>query len=132
MTDINYKILGQKLIEKHPEIAKDLVNRAVLYDLGIIPEITDIIFCHDKIQGINDFEKREIILAVILKLYDPDHLEGYKKMKSGLRGSIAILFKCSPTRITHLSQKVNNLLSIYKDFEVNVDYFVNLIIEKYC
>ena len=128
---IDDRILGAKLKDRYPDIAKSLVSEPILFDLDLLPRIKEIIESDIRVSEKGEFERKELIVAVILKLYDPYHLEGYKKMKRGLPKAISELFPhSSKSLISHLSRKVNNLISIYRTFEQDVNYFVGLISDK--
>lgn len=131
MDNSKYKILGKKLIEKHPEIAKNLMSKPILLDISHLPAIKKLIEKDERTLQKSQFEKREVVVAVILKLYDPDSLEGYKNMRKGLRTAISTLYLCKSDLISHISRKVNNLLSVYKDFQSDVNYFVETISELF-
>ncbi len=130
MKSINYELLAKKLIIKHPELARELINAPKLEDTTFLPEIRKAIESDERLKGASKYEKRDAVIAVILTLYDPDHLEGYKKMRNGLRLSLSKLFSCNPVIISYLSKKVNNLLVIYTDFKDDVRYFADLILKK--
>lgn len=131
MPQINYEILGKKLVEKYPVIAKELIAQPLIYDLSKLDSIKQIIYSDPILLNKTQSEKKEYFVAVTLKLYDPDHLNGYKKIRKGLRREITNLFNCSPSLISNLSKKVTILLTVYKDFENEVNYFADRISKEF-
>ncbi|PKP11970.1 MAG: hypothetical protein CVU09_00280 [Bacteroidetes bacterium HGW-Bacteroidetes-4] len=131
MPQINFEILGRKLVNKYPTIAKELIEYPKIYDLKLLPQIKETILTHPRLSNKTATEKKEYFVAVALILYDPDHLAGYKKIRTGLRREISTLFNCSPTLISNLSKKVTILLSIYKFFKADVNYFADMISKEF-
>lgn len=127
MADINYEILGRKVSELYPNIAKELVKSPQLCDISLIEEIHDQHFS-DKQSA----KSKLIFIAVILQLYDPDVLSGWKRnLCRGIRNHIAILFSVSDTAISNNIQTVRNYYAIYRKFKTEVDYFSDLISKEY-
>ncbi len=134
MTNIDYEILGKKVLEKYPYIAKELIETPTLNNLELLPEILQTIQ-EEKGTPISkkqhtDF--RMIVTAVIVKLYDPEIFSGYKRnLRHGLRQSLSNQMNCSPTQISHLLKSVRDYLSIYSDFAQEVIYLYEKIRKEY-
>ena len=124
---VDLKIIGQKLLKKYPEIAKSLINEPTFSDFNLIVQIRTIIEADPRLNGKNNYQIRELIVAVIIKLYDPDYIESHKNMKKGLRCAMSTTLQCSPRLISYLSKKVHDLMFIYRSFESDVSYFVEII-----
>lgn len=128
MADINYEILGRKVSELYPEIAKELIKSPQLCDISLIEEI------HDHHFSENQSAKSKLIfIAVILQLYDPDVISGWKMLckSSGIRSKLAILLNVSCPQISNHIQTVRNYYTIYRKFKTEVDYFSDLITKQY-
>ena len=91
---------------------------------------TEIFNIHFKDQS--DSNSRYTFIAVILSLYDPDILQGWKvNLKYGIRKQIALLYSVDETVISHNLQTVRNYYAIYRNFKKSVDYISDQIKEQY-
>jgi len=122
---VNYKLVYLKLKERYPEIAKELVpDQPPMHALEMLEAFT--IFC--KVKGIRSLsipegrtEMRDLFLAVLIKLYDPEYLLHKKKLRKGLRPKMASLLRSQESIISYNLTNVKNYLMIYKDFREEVD-----------
>ena len=126
MENSDYTILGRKVVSIYPEIAKNLTIEPLLSDLRLIPLI------FEKMPLKCEKDARFIFIGVILSLYDPDVLNGFKtNLRYGVRGELAKIFKISETVISHNLQTVRNYYMIYRKFKTSVDYISHQISEEY-
>jgi hypothetical protein len=117
-------ILGYKLRVLYPELVKELEKKPRLSDISAIPEL---------IKTYYDPADRLVFLAVILNLYDPDVLAGWKRnLCRGIRSQLAELFDVSPTAISNTVGTAQNYMLIYKNFKDKVERLSNEIAEIYC
>lgn len=129
MPHINFDVLGRKLLKQYPYIANQLIIQPRLTNLNLVPEI----FQHfnDRIDE-SQRDKTLIFLAVVVKLYDPDVIDGWKpRLIKGLRQQLSMTIGIQPTQISHLLQKVRDYSIIYADFANRVGYFYEIISKKY-
>ena len=123
MTDL--AILGKKVLKKYPFMAKELITIPDISDLDLIPSLyTE--YCEIQANPITKAEithQRLIFIAAIVKLYDPDFFEGFKKnMKNGLRQKLSETLCCKPSTVSNSWKTVTNYLSIYPDFNNELAY----------
>ena len=124
---VNYEILGRKVAELYPDIAEKLIVSPVLSDTGFITEIKEIYFSDSQ-----STKSKLVFIAVILNLYDPDVLSGWKRnLCNGVRHILASLFGVSDTAISNNIQTVRNYYTIYRKFKTEVDYFSSEIGKEY-
>lgn len=130
MTEINYEIIGRKLKVFDPATFKELNDIPKLSDISVICQILEDISC---LQFKSNFTKEYIYLAIILKLYEPDVLNGWKRgmAKNGLRPILSDYFACCTSNISNYIPRVRNCYLIYKVFKEEVDYIALEIGEKY-
>lgn len=127
MAEINFETLGRKVAELHPDIAKQLVVIPTLCDLSFISQIFDAKFRESK-----EPNARFVFIGVILSLYDPDVLSGWKSnLKCGIRKKLANIYSVDDTVISHNLQTVRNYYMIYRNFKKSVDYISSQIKEEH-
>jgi len=131
MQHINYEVLGKKLIERYPTVAKELIQLPALQDLKLLPAIQELIYSNIRILPKSKTIKKEYLVSILLTLYDPDCLAGYKKMRKGLRKAISELLNCDPSLISHNIKKVNIYIAVYEEFADNTRYLADIIKERY-
>ena len=123
----NNEILGRKVRELYPEIAEKLTVIAALSDLELITDIHDQYFSSEQ-----STKSKLIFVSVILNLYDPDVLSGWKRnLCKGVRHRLASMFCVSDTAISNNIQTVRNYYTIYRKFKTEVDYFSKEISKQY-
>ncbi len=128
MAETNYEILGRKVKMLYPEIAEKLISKPVLSDIEKIPDI----FCTCHFNQNTDHKTKLFFIAVILKLYDPDVLAGYKRnLSKGIRGRIAVLFGSSETAISNNIKTVRDYYSVLRWFYSDVNYIYQEISKVY-
>jgi len=127
MAEINYEILGRKVAELYPVITKELVRTPIFCDVSLLTEIHNQHFSDRK-----GAKSKLIFIGVILQLYDPDVLSGWKRnLCRGIRSQLAMLFNVSDTAISNNIQTVRNYYMIYKKFKTEVDYISDEISKQY-
>lgn len=132
MEKINYSQLGKSLVEKHPDLARKLIesSRPAFNNFQLIPQIREI---YDRYIDPPATTKdrtyyRLVFIAIIVRLYDPEALASRKKyMRAGLRKHLAETLQLSKGRISNLFQMVRDYTSIYPSFVRKVGYFYNKI-----
>lgn len=123
----NYEILGRKVAELYPDIAQKLIVHSVLSDPELITELRELYFEH-----IDSTKSKLVFIALILNLYDPDVLTGWKRnLCKGVRHTLAGMFSVSDTAISNNIQTVRNYYAIYRKFKTEVDYFSSEISKVY-
>ena len=123
----HYEILGRKVAELYPEIAEKLRVESKIKDLELISEIHDLYF-----NSTDSSKSKHIFIAIILNLYDPDVLTGWKRnLYKGVRHRLAGMFSVSDTAISNNIQTVRNYILIYRKFKTEVDYFSTEISKQY-
>jgi hypothetical protein len=123
MTD--FAILGKKVLKNYPFMANELIAIPDVFELELIPCFYDE---YNSIQA-DPENKHEVIrhriifIAAIVKLYDPDYYDGYKKnMKNGLRKQLSDTLNCKPSTISDSYKTVKDYMSIYPDYNDEVAY----------
>lgn len=130
---MNYKVIYLKLIERYPDIAKELTAiQRPMDGYEMLRVFT--LFC--KIKGIQhlkiDHDKeytRDLFIAVFVKIYDPDYLECKKQLRAGLREKVAILLSREGvlSGISQLAVKVRDYMQVDKGFRKEVEYIYQTI-----
>lgn len=122
---ITDRMFRRKVQDKYPDIASRIIEKPILNDVKYVCELYDIFFLivlpHKvKSSEINDF--RTLFIAVMLKMYDPDYFNGYrKKVKDGLRPAVAKLFDIDLNYVSVLFTNVIDRVRIYKEVAESVD-----------
>jgi len=121
---ITDKMFRRKVQDKYPDIALKIIEKPVLSDVGYVCELYDIFSLIVKRQTesfeVNDF--RTLFIAVMLKMYDPDYFNGYrKKVKDGLRPAVAELFDVDLNYVSVLFTNAVDRVRIYKEIAESVD-----------
>ncbi len=127
MPPINYEILYRKLDKKYHHIVEELVQFPKVENLGLLPKIKRVVYSSPLISFKRENLKKEYFVAVVLTLYDPDHLKGYKKIRSGLRVEISKQLGCSPTLISHISTNLKTRLKSNKNDKIIVDKLSDMV-----
>ena len=123
----NYEILGRKVAELYPDIAQKLRVTSILIDPELITDIRERYF-----SSTDSTKSKLVFIAVILNLYDPDVLTGWKRnLCKGVRHCLASQFSVSDTAISNNIQTVRNYYTIYRKFKIEVDYFSEQISKDY-
>ncbi len=128
--NINYQILGRKFYVLYPELAGKHINESepILTDINLIDEIFHEHFSKAKFN----YQTRLTFIAVVLKLYDPDMLGGWKtKLCIGVRSRLSQLAGVRDEAISNNLRIVRNYYEIYKGFKEKVDYFTREITNQY-
>jgi len=134
MQKINYSQLGRKLLKKHPELAKELIDssKPAFNNFEMIPDLKEI---YDKLTDPPKSTKevtnyRLIFIAVIVRFYDPDAVTTNRRyLRAGLRKKLSETLNLSPCRISNLLQMVRDYTQIYSSFTGKVGYFYTKIDE---
>ena len=127
MQKTNYETLGRKLTKLYPHIAQQLSPiKPIFSDMFKIRNIWFIV-CNEKY----DYSSRAIFIGVVLSLYDPEVLAGFKlKLKTGIRSELAFILNSKETIISHNIRTVKNYYEIYSDFKKTVDSISTQIVEN--
>lgn len=129
------RIFRRKVQQQFPEIAERVVELPVLSDVNEIADLYQVFTSlvrlpdHSKSSEIADF--RTLFIAVALRLYDPDYVNGYKKkVRNGLRSMIATLFKIDYNYVSTLFALAVARVQIYKSMADNVDRIYSVILQS--
>lgn len=130
MAETNYEIIGRKLKVLDPDKFNELNDIPVLSDISIIPKILTEISCY---TFESNFTKAQTTIAIMLRLYEPDVLNGWKKGidRNGTREELSRHLSKAPGKISDYIAKVRNYYLIYKRFHNEVDYIASEIGRKY-
>lgn len=111
---MNYEVLGRKVAMYYPEVAKELSGQPALTDFDLIPEIFK-----------NHFEGKDLEnlakIAIIVKLYDPDALDGWKWIKRGVLPRLALLLGVKTCTISNHIKDARSYILIYQGFKDTVE-----------
>lgn len=129
------RIFRRKVQQQFPEIAERVVELPVLSDVNEIADLYQVFISlvrlpdQSKSSEIADF--RTLFIAVTLRLYDPDYVNGYKKkVRNGLRSMIATLFKIDYNYVSTLFALAVARVQIYKSMADNVDRIYSVILQS--
>tara|TARA_R110002050_G_C8959767_1_gene514191 strand:+ start:6985 stop:7359 length:375 start_codon:yes stop_codon:yes gene_type:complete len=121
---MDYEILGRKVATYYPEVAKELSGEPALTDFDLIPEIFK-----------NHFEAKELEnlakIAIIVKLYDPDALDGWKLLKRGILPRLALLLGVKTCTISNHVTSARGYMLVYQGFKNTVEGTANKIAAYY-
>lgn len=128
------RIFRRKVQQQYPEIASRVVEQPVLTDVN---EITDLYHIFTSLVKLPDNSKsseiadfRTLFIAVALRLYDPDYVNGYKKkVRNGLRSMIAYLFEIDFNYVSCLFALAVARVQIYKNMADNVEKIYSVILQ---
>lgn len=130
--EINYEILGRKVAILHPDIAERLNSSPKLTDVLLVSEIFRRVSETELSGNRYNFNHTHLIIGVILNLYDPDVLEGWKRnLCRGVRSQLALCFNVCDTAISNNIQTVRGYYLTYRKFKESVDYISAQISEEY-
>jgi hypothetical protein len=129
------RIFRRKVQQQYPEIANRVVEQPVLSDVN---EITDLYHIFTSLVKLPDNSKsseiadfRTLFIAVTLRLYDPDYVNGYKKkVRNGLRSMIAYLFQIDFNYVSSLFALAVARVQIYKSMADNVEKIYSVILQS--
>jgi hypothetical protein len=129
------RIFRRKVQQQYPEIASRVVEQPVLSDVN---EITDLYHIFTSLVKLPDNSKsseiadfRTLFIAVALRLYDPDYVNGYKKkVRNGLRSMIAYLFQIDFNYVSCLFALAVARVQIYKSMADNVEEIYSVILQS--
>jgi hypothetical protein len=129
------RIFRRKVQQQYPEIASRVVEQPVLTDVN---EITDLYHIFTSLVKLPDNSKsseiadfRTLFIAVTLRLYDPDYVNGYKKkVRNGLRSMIAYLFEIDFNYVSCLFALAVARVQIYKSMADNVEKIYSVILQS--
>lgn len=129
------RIFRRKVQQQYPEIASRVVEQPVLSDVN---EITDLYHIFTSLVKLPDNSKssemadfRTLFIAVTLRLYDPDYVNGYKKkVRNGLRSAVAYLFQIDFNYVSSLFALAVARVQIYKSMSDNVEKIYSVILQS--
>lgn len=129
---ISDAMLGLKVRTLHPDLAEELLKSPRLKDAQLVPEIFNRVSEIDITGNRYAFNKTHLIVAVILHLYDPDVLEGWKRnLCRGVRSQLSACFDVCDTAISNNIMTVKNYYLTYRKFKEKVDLISDEIAEHY-
>lgn len=129
----NYKLIYQVLERKHPEIAKEVFFVQREMDKYEVLKVFTI-FC--KLKGVQYLkigreraDLRDMLIAVMTMLYDPEYFMVEKKLRTGLRDVVAALVgnKGGGVSLSYNFKDVKHYLCIYKDFREEAERIYEVI-----
>ena len=125
--------LAKKVRVLYPDLVNELEREPRIKDIGFMPKVCQTI---EKIElpdnGRYSFNRNHLIIGVVLCLYDPDVLEGWKtKLNRGIRGKLATYFNVCPTAISNHIVTVRGYYQTIKKFKDYTDSISNQIAEFY-
>jgi len=130
--DLSDKVFRRKVEKLFPEVAEKVTISPLFKDTENIFSIYNsfkrlVIPLND-----SDNEFRVLFFGVILKLYDPDYVAGFKKKTiDGLRPVMAKLFDISEESVSWWFSQAVGRMSVYKNIADNIELICHeLITEK--
>jgi len=113
------KLFRKKVEKLYPKVAQNVVQTPTLSDTSFIPELYrrfSIVVNKSASKGSESTELRALFVAVALKLYDPDYVDGYKtKVMNGLNDEISQLFGIEKSTCSWLINQATGRIRIYKE-----------------
>jgi hypothetical protein len=128
--DVSDKVFRRKVEKLYPEIAESVTNSPIFTDVDSISGLYNCFVRLVKPLKDSDNEFRVLFFGVILKLYDPDYVAGFrKKVKDGLRPVMAKLFCIEEETVSWWFSQVKGRMLIYKDIADNIDVICHKLTE---
>lgn len=129
------RIFRRKVQQQYPEIASRVVEQPAFTDVEEIADLyhifTSLVKLPEDSKGSDVTDFRTLFIAVALRLYDPDYVNGYKKkVRNGLRSMIAYLFKVDFNYVSVLFALAVARVQIYKSVSDNVDKIYSVILQS--
>ncbi len=129
------RIFRRKVQQQYPEIASRVVEQPVLSDVNEITDLykifTSLVKLPDNSKSSEMADFRTLFIAVTLRLYDPDYVNGYKKkVRNGLRSMIAYLFQIDFNYVSSLFALAVARVQIYKSMSDNVEKIYSVILQS--
>ena len=113
------KLFRKKVEKLYPTVAQDVVQFPTLTDTSFIPELHrrfSKVVNKSAMKGSELHELRALFVAVALKLYDPDYVDGYKtRVANGLNDEISQLFEIEKSTCSWLINQAAGRIRIYKE-----------------
>ncbi len=127
------KLFRKKVEKLYPEISEKVNVTPRLSNLELIEILFAFYVDHLEVpeRGSEQSEFRLLFIGIVLKLYDPDYLSGFKKkVRDGLSGSLGSVLDINDSGMSWWFSQVSGRLRIYKDFSDAVDTFSNLLVSS--
>lgn len=118
---VSDKVFRKKVERLYPEIAGKVTETPQFSDTGKVPYLFGVF---SELFGISELDSEAKILfaGIILKLYDPDFISGFrKKVRDGLRPAVASIFGIEENAATWWFSNASARLRIYRDFAEAVE-----------
>lgn len=120
---VSDKVFRKKVERLYPEIAGKVTETPQFSDTGKVPYLFGLF---SELFGISkselDSEAKILFAGIILKLYDPDFISGFrKKVRDGLRPAVASIFGIEENAATWWFGNASARLRIYRDFAEAVE-----------
>lgn len=113
------KLFRKKVEKLYPTVAQNIVPLPTLSDTSFIPELFrrfSKVVNNSAMKGSELQELRALFVAVALKLYDPDYVDGYKtRVINGLNDEISQLFGIEKSTCSWLINQAAGRIRIYKE-----------------
>jgi hypothetical protein len=129
------RVFRRKVQAKYPEIAKQIVRKPLLSDVNDIDNLfsiyTSLVRLSEKPKSSEIVDFRTLFLVIVLKFYDPDYVDGFKKKAmDGIRGKIASLFDVDLNYVSVLFSTAISRVQTYKEITDSADRIYNIIKNK--
>lgn len=124
----NYKLIYNKLKDKYPEIAKELIPENPIESnfnkLSVFVRVCSIIgVTPEEIVLNRNSDSLRLFLGVYCLMFDPDYLKRYRgKLKNGLREKLTSILGMSGNKISYNLRKVKDWMDVYTPFENEVEH----------
>ena len=133
--NVTDRVFRRKVQAQYPEIASRIIEKPLLTDISKIENLyhifSKIVGLPNKSKSLGVEDVRTLFIAVILKMYDPDYFNGYKrKVMDGLRTEVAKLFDVGVNYVSDMFSLAVGRIKIYKDMEKSVDMIFEMMKEE--
>lgn len=129
--ELSDKVFRRKVEKLFPEVAEQVTIRPLLTDFNNISCLYNCFVRLVKPLKDSDNEFRVLFFGVILKLYDPDYVAGFKKKTiDGLRPVMAKLFDISEESVSWWFSQAVGRMSVYKNISDNIDMISRELVEQ--
>lgn len=117
---INYRRAIRRLRRRYPSIAKQVCAPSMLQ----VSEIPTLYRRFISISTIADKQEEKLIfIGIIVLMDDPDSFTETLPARKGIARTLASIFGCSRSSVSHSIQTVKNYREIYPEFAARLDYF---------
>lgn len=117
---INYRRAIRRLRRRYPSIAKQVCAPSML-QVSEIPTLYRRFLAMSNIP--DKTEERLIFIGVIVLMDDEDSFFETLPARKGIARTLASIFGCGRSAVSHSIQTVKNYREIYPEFSAKLDYF---------